>query len=246
MWVAEHRRWFDHWLKGIDNGVMREPHVRYTVANGDPTAFTSSATWPPKGARTLELHLHQGSLQQTPPTDAAADTHAVDFDITVAERLSKGSAYVSPPFDDGLLITGHPTMRLWVSSTATDGDFIAYVQDVAPDGSAREITDGRLRASLRALHAPPYRNNGLPWHRAHAQDARPLQSGQPAELWFELQPIAWRLERGHRLRVLLTHAIPAKSNGADLFNETPRLTPAPVVTIHSSPQLRSLLSLPVA
>jgi predicted acyl esterase len=244
--AAEHRRWFDYWLKGIDNGVMREPRVRYTIANGDASKLNNSDSWPPKGARELKLHLASGALDHAAPTSATVDTRTVDYDVSMSNRADKGLVYLSAAFDDGLLIVGHPTVRLWVSSTAPDGDFIVYLQDVAPDGDARDITDGRLRASLRALHSPPYQTDGLPWHRSNARDVLPLRPGRPAELWFEMLPTAWQIEPGHRLRIIVTNSIPAKSNGVDLFNETPRLTPAPIVTIHSAPRLRSLLSMPVS
>jgi uncharacterized protein len=245
-YVAEHKRWFDYWLKGIDNGVMREPRVRYSVANGDPAQLNTSDTWPPKGIKEFRLYLASGVLDRSVPARTLTDARAVDYDVTMANRIDKGLVYVSAPFETELLIVGHATMRLWASSSATDGDFIAYLQDVAPDGSARDIADGRLRASLRALHSPPYKTNGLPWHRAYAKDFQPLKPGQPSELQFDLLPTAWLVKPGHRLRLIVSNSIPANSQGADLFNLTPRLAPVPEVAVHSVPGRASYLSLPVA
>jgi predicted acyl esterase len=72
---------------------------------------------------------------------------------------------VTAPLIADIQVTGHPTINLWVSSSATDGDFIATIQDVAPDGTATSYNvNGRIRASLRKLQKAPYNNLGLPWH----------------------------------------------------------------------------------
>ena len=79
-----------------------------------------------------------------------------------------------------------------MSSTATDGDFIATIQDVAPDGTATSYNvNGRIRASLRKLQNAPYNNLGLPWHGFHEADVIPLTPGKPAELVFEILPNQW-------------------------------------------------------
>ena len=53
-------RWFDHWLKGIDNGVDREPAVRYFVMAGRRGRWRSTDTWPPAEATPREYRLGSG------------------------------------------------------------------------------------------------------------------------------------------------------------------------------------------
>ncbi|MFJ9109276.1 CocE/NonD family hydrolase [Streptomyces sp. NPDC102283] len=60
--AREHLRWYDHWLKGIDNGVMAEPPVRYfTMGAGAATGWKSADTWPPAAACPKALSFGDGS-----------------------------------------------------------------------------------------------------------------------------------------------------------------------------------------
>jgi uncharacterized protein len=70
---------------------------------------------------------------------------------------------------------------------------------------------GRLRASHRKLHEPPYDNLGLPWHRGAREDLMPLKADEPTELAFDLYPISYVFRAGHRIRVTLAFAQPDAS-----------------------------------
>jgi len=129
-------------------------------------------------------------------------------------------------------------VHLWVSSTAQDGDFFVYLEVVVSRGYSHYITEGKLRASHRALHQPPYENMGLPWHRSHEEDVVPLPQGQPVELVFAMQPAATVFDAGHRIRVTVTGA------DADTF-ETPQLDPPPTITIYRDADHASYVELPV-
>jgi predicted acyl esterase len=89
-----------------------------------------------------------------------------------------------------LELTGHPVVHLWISSTAGDANFFAYLEEIAPDGKVSIITDGRLRGSLRALGTPPYSVYGLPWHRSFEEDVLPFVPGRPAEVVFDCLPMS--------------------------------------------------------
>ncbi|MEU6237318.1 CocE/NonD family hydrolase, partial [Kitasatospora sp. NPDC047058] len=59
--AREYLRWYDHWLKGEDNGVMAEPGVRYyTMGTGGGTGWKAAEQWPPAGVREVELLLGAG------------------------------------------------------------------------------------------------------------------------------------------------------------------------------------------
>ena len=151
--------------------------------------------------------------------------------------LDKGLVYETAALAADLEVTGHPVVELWVSSTATDGDFVAVLQDVSPDGSAVSYNvHGRLRASSRALGRAPYRDLDLPWHPGTAAEARPLVPHEPTLLTFDLLPISIVFEAGHRIRLVLTFAAGVA---------TERRDPAPIVTIHRDPQHPSSIALPV-
>ena len=96
--------------------------------------------------------------------------------------------------------------------------------------------DGRLRASHRALYDPPYNNLGLPWHRGNEEDMLPLVPGEPAELVFDLYPISYIFKAGHRIRLVITFAEPIR---------TPKVSPAPEVTIYRNSVHPSYITLPI-
>jgi len=236
--TVEERRFFDYWLKGIDNGIMDEDPVYYYTYNA-PTGseWRSASQWPLPDEKRVQYYLGDGSLSPTEPTGIdQKDEATVAYDVTPDNMTAKGLLYETTPLAADVQITGHPAINLWVSSTATDGDFIATIQDVAPDGTASSYNvHGRLRASLQKLQNAPYNNLGLPWHGFYQEDVTPLVPGEPVELVFEILPISMVVKAGHRIRLLIHFA----------DRTTPKLDPAPKVTIHRDSTRRSFLTLPI-
>jgi putative CocE/NonD family hydrolase len=234
--VEEHR-FFDYWLKGIENRVMYEDKVYYFTYNeASGHEWRSAPAWPlPNEKRTL-YYLGPKTLSTSAPSDAAAKDEArVDYSAT-ATSLAGGTAYDTAALSDDVRVTGHPVVELWVASTATDGDFVATLLDVAPDGSTTTYNmQGRLRASLRKETTAPYNNLGLPYHPMNQADAQPLTPGEPTLLRFDLYPMSVRFKSGHRIRIVLTFA----------DTSTPQLTPIPTVSIYRDVAHPSTLTLPI-
>ena len=236
--TVEERRFFDYWLKGIDNGIMDEDPVYYYTYNAPAgSEWRSAEQWPLPDETRTRYYLGEGSLSTTEPTGVdLKDKTTVAYDVTPDTMTAEGLVYETAPLDADIQVTGHPAINLWVSSTATDGDFIATIQDVGPDGAAASYNvHGQLRASLRKLQNPPYNNLGLPWHRFHEADAAPLAPGEPAELVFEILPISMVVKAGHRIRLVIHFA----------DRSTPRLDPAPKVAIYRDSTHRSYVTLPI-
>jgi putative CocE/NonD family hydrolase len=238
--AVEELRFFDYWLKGIDNGVMDEPAVYYYTYNAPPgSEWRSSAQWPLMNERRTTYYLGGTKTLSivAPSGSATKDEIAVDYEVTPDNMAEKGLVYETPDLSVDLQVTGHPQIVLYVSSTATDGDFIATLQDVAPDGSAKSYNiSGRLRASHRKLDDAPFNYLGLPWHRSQEADVSPLAPGEPVELRFELLPLSVIFQKGHRIRLVLTFAA---------GRATEPQSPAPMVTIHRDAMRRSAITLPV-
>jgi uncharacterized protein len=237
--TVEERRFFDYWLKGIDNGIMKEDRVYYYTYNAPAgSEWRSAGQWPLPNEKRTKYYLGKGSLSTTAPTAAdQKEETTVAYDVTPTNMTTKGLAYVTAPLSSDVQVTGHPTINLWVSSTAADGDFIATIQDVAPDGTATSYNvNGRVRASLRKLQKAPYNNLGLPWHGFRQADVNPLTPGQPVELEFDILPISTIFKAGHSMRLVI--------NFADA-RSTPRLDPAPKVTIYGDSAHRSYVTLPI-
>ena len=100
---------------------------------------------------------------------------------------------------------GHPVVRLFARSSASDGLFIVYLDDVAPDGTVRNVTDRWLRARHRRLAAgqPPYWQ--APPFRTYARgDMAPL-TGDVEELLSTCSPLR-PFRRRHAIRVAIAGA----------------------------------------
>jgi putative CocE/NonD family hydrolase len=92
---AEAHRWFDYWLKGIDNGIMDEPPIRYYVMGAPKaTAWRTAEQWPPPDAQRTRFYLaggrsgsvdsvNDGFLRTQSPDDVdGADVYTVDYSTT--------------------------------------------------------------------------------------------------------------------------------------------------------------------
>jgi putative CocE/NonD family hydrolase len=173
------------------------------------------------------------------PTNRFANGYGAPFGYPdMAANDAKALTYTTLPLESDVEITGHPVVHLWVSSTAADGDFFVYLEEVDENGISSYITEGKLRASLRALHKPPFENMNLPWHRCWEEDVEPLPQGQPVELVFDLYPTSNLFDAGHRIRLTVTGA------DADTY-ETLQLYPAPTVSIYLGPEYGSFIELPI-
>ena len=128
-------------------------------------------------------------------------------------------------------------VSIWIESTADDGDFFVYLEEVDAEGVSNYVTEGSLRASHRKVSTPPYDYLGLPYHRSFAEDIAPLPA-EPVRLEFDLHPTANLFDAGHRIRVTITCA--------DRDNQqTPEFEPPPVITLFSDPTRPSSIVLPI-
>lgn len=127
---------------------------------------------------------------------------------------SKGLTYTSLPlwhtYDNEF--AGCISVDLWVSCSQPDADFFVYLEEVLPDGTSHYIKDGMMRASHRTrLPHPGWDEMGAAWHPSMTRDVQAcLEEGmaQPVLLQFAVDPIAYRMRRGSRLRFTVTCANP--------------------------------------
>lgn len=137
------------------------------------------------------------------------------------------------PTDQPLRIHGPGNLRLWVHSTASDAQVVAFLTDVAPDGSSTEVSFGQLVASHRAIEQNPCPDFIVvdcsvyiagerlqPWHPFTQEAQKPLTPGQMYELEIEINAAFVELQPGHSLRLSIKTgnapaAIPAASVLAD-------------------------------
>ncbi len=250
--LAEIHRFFDQHLKGVNTGLSAQDPIHYFTVNG---GWKSSKTWPVAGATATRYHLTMGVEGPVlAPRQGGADTRfTVRYDVDCPSRPNRGDGlltgappcplvHAGPHFASGVLtrdteVTGDAVADLWISSTATDGNIFVYLEDVSPDGTVTPVTDARLKASLRKVSAPRYKNFGLPWHRAYAEDAAPLRTGTPERMTFAFLPASHIFKAGHRIQISVA--------GADYRERDRQTGNGPQVTIHNSADRASAVILPV-
>lgn len=235
--VVEELRFFDYWLKGIDNGIMDEDPVYFYTYNADPGhEWRSAKTWPLGEEERVRYYLGKETLTRKSPTVIdEKDQTTVNYEYQ--HESSKGVLiYETSPLMEDVEMTGHPEISLWISSTATDGDFIAAIKDVAPDGSITSYNvTGQLRASMRKPAVPPYNYLGLPWHSFLESDVIKLDPGKPTQIGFPILPISMIFKKGHKIRLEISFAT----------RGTQKAYPVPEVTIYRSLEHPSFVTLPL-
>lgn len=248
--------WFDHWLKGLDNGVRDWPACRYFVMGTQQWQHATS--WPPPAAaQTLYLHspgranpvatagtLAAGAPDAEPPDEYVYDPRDPVPSLWSAEMFTTATDrrrlehradilyYRTAPLAADVTIAGHPEVVLYAASSAPDTDFFARLVDEDPQGPALEVCFGFVRAR----------------HRHSLQQEDLLVPGEVTEFHLVLGPTAVCFRAGHRLRLEITSSdFPCfdrnhNTGGADLFETT--LARARQ-TVHHSATYPSHLRLPV-
>ena len=256
--VWQGAEFLDAFLKSDGSGGIRREVAYYTFVE---ETWKRTSVWPPDGFEHQRWHLAADhALTRTPPTDPdGADVYTVDFSATTglynrwfsgmagvpiqyvdrAEQDTRLLVYETPPLEQSAELTGHPVVSLQVSSTETDGSFIVYLEDAAPDGTVVYLTEGELRAIHRKVsnEPPPVAIFG-PYHTFKRADAEPLVPGEVTEITFDLLPISTIIRAGHRLRVALA------GHDADTFVRHPT-EGTPVLTFQRNAEHTSWIDLPV-
>jgi uncharacterized protein len=258
MQMYEFLRFFDHYLKGVDTGLDAEKLFYYYTMGEEK--WKTTYKWPIAGTRMTRWYLdEENSLStQLPSSASGEDTYTVNFEATSGEKNrwhtqvggqvfypdraaedKKLLTYTSPPFTADTEITGYAVIDLFITSTASDGAFFIYLEDVDEKGIVTYLTEGEFRALHRKIstEAPPYKLL-VPYHSFKKKDAMPLQPGQIAELKFGLQPTSVLIKKGHRLRIAIA--------GADkgTFARIPA-EGTPTITVARNKRNASWIELPV-
>ena len=172
-------RWFDHFLKGVDNGVQGDPPV-YVFVMGE-NAWHAEEDWPLPQTRWTRYYLSSGGhanslkgdgiLGTSLPAAEGHDSYVYDplsptrdpffgrpgynghIDGAVDARLpalgDEVLVYETPPLEEAVEVTGPIEARLYASTSAKDTDWMVRLVDVGPDGYAALLADGVMRARNR-------------------------------------------------------------------------------------------------
>ncbi|MDA4134803.1 MAG: CocE/NonD family hydrolase, partial [Thaumarchaeota archaeon] len=205
-------RWFDHWLKGIKNGIEKEPRVDLFTMGSN--SWRSQDQWPPKGMIQTPYYLHSkgkanGSFgdgllaARKPAKTSSSDTYCYDpadpvpniddmgqgaegpFDQRPIERRDDVLVYSTPPLAREVEVSGPVTVGLFASTSARDTDFWAQLVDVYPSGYSMHLTEGIVRGR---------------YNRSLAREEL-LRPGRVYEFKIDLWVINNSFMKGHRIRL---------------------------------------------
>lgn len=245
--LHEMERFFAHWLKGVDNGVMDGPPLtlfrrEYTQPEAFPARFNgdwvSLPRFPASESTLTSFYLGDKTLSSTPsdtPPDKLSHmpAHGTRASLSwgaghapngLARDLRPDEAliptYTSEPLTEPLDILGFPEAVIGLSCDYPVANLIVRLTDVAPDGTSSQVTAGILNLTHRDSHVNP----------------QPLEKDTIYEVRVPMRSTAYRFLPGHRIRLSL-----ASGYLSAVF-------PAPypfTLTLHHNEQHPSRLSLPV-
>lgn len=229
-------RWFDRFLKGIQNEVEKEARVEYYLVGENE--WKTAAAWPPEEAEYTCLYLHSdghantsdgdGKLSARIPVGEPPDTYVFDpedpapYLIDVSENECSVPenyrdvelredvlVYTSEPLQEDLAIAGDVYAVLYASSSAKDTDWLVRLTDVDEQGNSIRLSDGIIRARYR--HS---------WEKPEL-----LEPGKIEKYEIKMTKIAGVFKKGHRIRVEVTSgagnfAFPNHNTGNDPASDT--------------------------
>jgi uncharacterized protein len=207
-------RWFDHYLRGTDNGIEKEPAVAYYVMGDTSTPgapgneWRHADDWPVPAKETEAYFTRDGKLTLDKPD--GGDAH-VEFtfdpanpcpsiggnNLTIArgpmnqnKNENRGDVvlFTSAPLNEPVEVTGRVKAKVFVASSAADTDLSVRLCDVYPDGKSYLIAEGILR--LRYRHS--------------MEKPEPLTPGKIEEVTVDCWSTSIIFNKGHCIRATVT------------------------------------------
>lgn len=188
----ESLRWFDHWLKGIDTGLMREPPVRAYVVGTH--RWKHAQEWPLPETKWTPFNLHEnGLLWEHEPFVNGGSSSFSD------SPWGRGSlTFTSPELVEDTEVIGPTVLNLYASTTDDEVLWFVSLREVDRDGKERILTRGWLRGSHREVC--PKRSK--PWRPYHPHTgSEPLTPNQIYEFKIEILPTANLFRAGSRIKL---------------------------------------------
>ena len=209
--------WWDHWLKGVDNGVMEQPMLRAWMQDSEPPKasyherqgrWVAEETWPSPRIEPRTYHLNSDGLGlaagsaatlmvSSPLTLGVAsgewDPYGAGPDMPVDQRADDGGSLVfdSGPLDDTVEILGRPWVTLRLAADRPSAMVAVRLCDVFPDGASARVTYGLLNLT----------------HRNGHDRVETLEPGRAYTVRVKLDDVAYAFPPGHRIRVAVSTAL---------------------------------------
>jgi len=187
----ESLRWFDYWLKGIENGIMDEPPIRLFIP---PTGeWKTVSQWPLPETRWTPFYLHANGLLSEHELWPNEGCDSFNDSTFVHESLT----FRTPPLVENTEVIGPIIIDFYTSSTDAEMLLFTTLLLVDSEGIEHELTRGWLKASQRRL-----RPDSLPWEPILEHSQRePLEPGAIYQLHFDMVPTARLFLKGDRIGI---------------------------------------------
>jgi putative CocE/NonD family hydrolase len=217
-YVKESVRWWDRWLKGIDNGIMNEPKLHYYLMDSvkpavdyshRPGSWQSETHWPSTSVRHKQYFLHPNALSADPNTEpnkitvcSAESTGKMAGKLMVGIGFSgefadnqqeddvQSCTFDTSPLEKPLAIVGQPKAHFYLSSDKPVANVVVRLCDVHPSGESTLITYGVLNLA----------------HRDSNETPEALVPGNFYRFEVPLNHIAYRVPAGNQLRLAISNA----------------------------------------
>ncbi len=224
---------FQHYLKGVDTPALPEAYVFETGSN----QWRQYDHWPPAPAQARSLYLQpKGGLAWAPPSGdvetpfdeyESDPAHPVPYldqvetrmdgeymikDQRVAARRPDVLTYMTEPLSEDVTLVGPVKVRMVVSTSGTDSDFIVKLIDVFPGDFPPDQDEAPARPGARgAGPRPTARFAGYQMlvrgdvmrgkFRKSLEKPEPFEPNQPTPLAFDMSDVAHSFRKGHRIMI---------------------------------------------
>ena len=213
-WREQAVRWFDYWLKGRDTGVLQDPklmiYLQHAYPPGPqdqtlPGVWRAYDGWPPKGTRQERLYLQpdhalgreprssgRDELRYVPSAGAQAGIFWWgDLQPDMRPFDAYSLVYDTQPLARDTAIIGLPRVTLYAAASAPQADWVARLEDVAPDGRVTLVTGAALNGAQRNSLSHP----------------KSLEPGKLYRFSLALHLASYVFPKGHRIRLALSNAM---------------------------------------
>ncbi|GAA0923231.1 Xaa-Pro dipeptidyl-peptidase [Nonomuraea longicatena] len=228
-WLRQLHGWFDHWLHGIDNGVMSEPQADVEYAPGQ---WSTHASWPPPGTFTVPLRLGSGSRLGLLPRPSSRAESFTDQKSRRAEQLigtvpsadPNRLAYLTEELKADVRVAGTPTVSVRASFAKGSSPYLTallvdFGTDTRPTGALTPTGEtwcygqgvpgdtGCTSIRTHTVAETPYKIVTRGWldarNRHRADRTQPLKPGKEYTFTWDLQPQDHIFKKGHRIGLVL-------------------------------------------
>ena len=212
--LQEMLRWWDQWLKGEPTGVSRDPAYRYFIIASEPPGkskeqlrgrWVSDGVWGAGNVSTKKWHLNDNGIGGSEAAEKALTISSKqtvgfdggeyciiwlgpDFPGDQAKDDAGSLVFDSPALIADMDIVGQPAVELDFSVDKPVASVAVRLNDVFPTGEIARITYHLQNLCMRDSRENP----------------TPLEPGKRYRMKIKLDDIAWRIPKGHKLRVSIS------------------------------------------